>query len=323
MGRVGAPGHAFDIDVHTIQSNPVFFTCTVAQFEFALINLRELYEREVTMAGYAAAAVAGRRASKQMHQSRENSMLSSPIDVDKSGLGDGGDGFSSSEEDDFFSSDSDEEEDDEDEEEEAASAASAAAAATTEHTDNDNADTKTPDAPRRARKRSSIPVSLSHRVVHAYVQCFRDAGIDQLHLLGFLQKSVESHAGALANAAAEAAAATAVARARVDQLRQRDDALDPLLDPEDVSAAGLTPSKHLITLIQENARLAHLLRTKTQAEEKAMARNWPAMFPEDGDSRGLDYFAPSLKVFSEMLDHDLRAAAERSLNAFSLRTGAR
>ena len=89
----------------------------------------------------------------------------------------------------------------------------------------------------------------------------------------------------------------------------------------------------MITLIQENARLAHLLRTKTaekaeaekaEAEkaeaEKAMAersaRSWPA---SDGDSRGLDYFAPSLKVFSEMLDHDLRAAAERSLDAFSVR----
>ena len=228
---------------------------------------------------------------------REKSMLSSPIDVVNGSRADSSTeniDCSSSEED-YYCGSSDEESD--------------AAEDSTAGTENGL-------RARRPHRTSTVPAYLSDRLTRAYLQCFRAAGIDQLHLRGFLQKFVESNGVSRDLHATPGTAA-------VSHFRQRDETLDPLLDPEDGRMAGLTPSKHLVTLIQENARMAHLLRTKTREEEKAIAeratQSWPAKFPADPDSPRLDYFAPSLKVFSEMLDHDLRAAAERSLQAFSIR----
>ena len=57
---------------------------------------------------------------------------------------------------------------------------------------------------------------------------------------------------------------------------EKKERMERLLDPEDPEGNGVTNTQYLMTLIKENAKLAHLL--KTSREKEAENRHGPATF---------------------------------------------
>ena len=119
------------------------------------------------------------------------------------------------------------------------------------------------------------------RVLYQYLQCFRDAGIDSIYLHGELKESMDRHMKRMngTNGTNDANGNGANGRDTNESKRinQNDDINNErLLDPEDLDSNGVTNTQYLMTLIKENAKLAHLLKTSQEKEEGH--QHWPATF---------------------------------------------
>ena len=121
-----------------------------------------------------------------------------------------------------------------------------------------------------------------------YVECFAQAGIQHIHLEPSIFKESSFDHPIYLNK-------------NINITKN-----DRLLDPEEDDLNQITNTQYLMTLIKENAKLAHLLKRKTEEERVVVEER----------SGGGGYFSPDLKVFSTMLNHDLVAITNRYVNNF-------
>ena len=225
------------------EDSPLFFECTLVQFELVLFNLRELYNQTM--------------ATNQPTRHHHNNDLSAPMD--ESG------GFGGQ---------------------------------------NNSAE--------RLLKTRTIGNRSS--VIYSYVQCFINAGIKQLHLIGTLKEHTMKHIQLTSTSAAGATAATRTNLSPHNHHHRNNN--ERLLDPEEENGGnGVTSTQYLMTLIKENAKLAHLLK-----EQEKKNSPWPATFA-DAAGHPAGYFSPDVKVFSDILNHDLESISQRWVSNFDFAVG--
>ena len=178
-----------------------------------------------------------------------------------------------------------------------------------------------------------------------YVECFRNAGITQIHLLGLLKQRTEKYVQRTTPSTSAPPVSTATGTTSAKNTKNNE-GLDSLLDPEEDDANGVTNTQYLMTLIkgkifeiflehkgqltawrvfltfiliysfQENAKIAHLLKI----EQLKSSKQWPATFT-DSMGKPFGYFSPDVKVFSDILHHDLESISSRWVSNFDFAVG--
>jgi hypothetical protein len=189
---------------------------------------------------------------------------------------------------------------------------------------------------------------FKNRIIYQYIQCFIKAGIKEMNIIGPL-KTRSNQYFASTNPTTPTPTPTAAATKGDYKKDER------LLDPEE-DDNGVTNTQYLMTLIKENAKLAHLLKIKNNKDNEM--KHWPGTFlgmmieqssffhvesvanlsflffffsfflffcsssfllsnnTVDSSGQPAGYFSPDVKVFSDILNHDLESISSRWISNF-------